>query len=68
MSSRSASLCLRMTWTACRLPSSVREMARVSPTRSSPSRSRRATVSDTVGLDCSKRSTSLARNGTTPSS
>ena len=68
VSSRSASRCLRITRVARRIPSSVSSRCRSPSTVSSPSRSIRATVCDTVGPLWCSRSAIRARSGTMPSS
>ncbi|CAG7639236.1 hypothetical protein SBRY_30307 [Actinacidiphila bryophytorum] len=67
-SRHSAMRCLRITRVAVRRPSSVSSRWRSPATCSSPSRSIRATVWETVGPLWSSRSAIRARMGTTPSS
>src|SRR5690606_31150504 len=67
-SRRSASRCLRMTCRARRRPSTVSTRWRSPSTTTSPSRSMRPIVCDTVGPECPRRSEMRARSGTIPSS
>ena len=66
--SRSARRCLRITWMARRRPSTVSSRWRSPSTTTSPSRSMRPMVCETVGPEWPSRSEIRARSGTMCSS